>query len=87
MATIVQNKELAGYIRVATVFDIDEIKPVWFEQIERPAAGRIFVTKVNMLWTHQEGTAKNINFAISAADDNNYTLTWSLSVVETVPFP
>ena len=94
MATIVQNKELSGYIRVAGVFDVDDIKPVWFEQIDRPAAGRIFVTKVNMIWTHQEGSAKIISFAVSAGDDNNYTLvfdtedlTWSLSVVESSPFP
>jgi hypothetical protein len=94
MATIVQNRELPGYIRVATVFDVDGIKPIWFEQIENPAAGRIFIRKVNLVWTHHLGTAKFQSFAVSAADYNNYTLefdtetlTWCLSLVESTPFP
>jgi len=92
MATIVQNRELPGEIRVATVFDTGgAIRPIWFEQIDYPAQGRIFVTKVNMTWSYQVGSAKNIAFAVTAGDQN-YTLifdteelTWSLSLVETVP--
>gem|GEM_PF-2496023 len=93
MATIVQNKELPGEIRVATVFDAGgTIRPIWFEQIEHPAEGRIFVTKVNMTWSHHVGSAKIICFAVTAGD-HNYTLifdteelTWSLSLVVTIPF-
>jgi len=92
MATIVQNRDLPGEIRVATVFDTGgTIRPIWFEQIEAPAEGRIFVTKVNMIWSYLVGSAKNIAFAVTASD-HNYTLifdtedlTWSLSLVETVP--
>jgi hypothetical protein len=93
MATIVQNRELPGEIRVATVFDVGStIRPIWFEQIEFPAEGRIFVTKVNMIWSYFVGSAKNISFAVTAGN-HNYTLifdteelTWSLSLVETVAF-
>jgi len=94
MATMVQDRELPGCIRVAAVFDVEDLKPVWFDQVDRPAAGRIFVKKINMVWTHHEGSAKIISFAVSAGDDNNYTLAfdteelvWSLSLVESVPFP
>jgi hypothetical protein len=45
-----------------------------------------------MTWTHSVGSAKIICFAVTAGD-HNYTLifdteelTWSLSLVETVPF-
>jgi hypothetical protein len=93
MATIVQNRDLPGEIRVATVFDAGGIiRPVWFEQIDYPAEGRIFVTKVNMTWDYLVGNAKNIAFAVTAGD-RSYTLifdteelTWSLSLVETVPY-
>ena len=93
MATIVQNRELPGEIRVATVFDVGgTIRPIWFEQIDYPAEGRIFVTKVNMTWSYYDGSVKNISFAVTAGD-HNYTLIfnteeliWSLSLVETVPF-
>lgn len=94
MATIVQDRSLPGEIRVATVFDSGNLKPVWFEQVEHPAADRIFVKKVNLVWTYYLGTAKIISFAVSAADNNNYTLeldvhelTWSLSIAESSPFP
>lgn len=93
MATIVQNRDLPGEMRVATVFDTrGTIRPIWFEQIDYPAEGRIFVTKVNMTWSYQVGSAKNIAFAVTAGD-RNYTLIfdteeliWSLSLVETVPY-
>jgi hypothetical protein len=93
MATIVQNRELLGEIRVAAVFDTGgTIRPIWFEQIDYPAEGRIFVTKVNMTWSYLVGSTKNVAFAVTA-DDHNYTLifdteelSWSLSLVETVPF-
>jgi len=93
MATIVQNRELPGEIRVATVFDTGQVlRPVWFEQLDYPAAGRIFVTKVNMTWSHSVGSARIVCFAVTAGD-RKYTLnfdteelTWSLSLVETVPF-
>ena len=93
MATIVQNRDLPGEIRVAAVFDTGGIiRPVWFEQLDYPAAGRIFVTTVNMTWSHSVGTARIVCFAVSAAD-RNYTLnfdteelTWSLSLVESVHF-
>jgi len=94
MATIVQNRDLPGEIRVAAVFDTGAvIRPVWFEQLDYPAAGRIFVTRVNMTWCHNVGTARIVCFAVTAGDDRNYTLnldteelTWSLSLVESVPF-
>jgi len=42
MATIVQNRELPGEIRVATVFDTGgTLRPIWLEQIDYPAEGRI----------------------------------------------
>jgi hypothetical protein len=93
MATIVQNRDLPGEIRVATVFDAGGIiRPIWFEQIGAPAEGRIFVTKVNMTWDYMVGSARNLAFAVTAGG-HNYTLifdteelTWSISLVESVPF-
>jgi hypothetical protein len=55
---------------------VEDLKPVWFERVDRPALGRIFVTKINVVWTHQEGSAKIISFAVSAGDDN-YTLAFN----------
>ena len=93
MTTIVQDRSLHGEIRVAAVFESGNIKPVWFEQVEHPSAGRIFVKKVNLVWTHYLGTATIISFAVSAADNNNYTLVldaqeliWSLTIAEISPF-
>jgi hypothetical protein len=93
MATIVQNRDLPGEIRVAIVFYAGgTLRPIWFEQIDYPAEGRIFVTKVNMTWCYQVGSAKNTAFAVTAGD-HSYTLifdteelTWSISLVESVPF-
>jgi hypothetical protein len=92
MATIVQNKDIPGEIRVAAVFNSGKIKPIWFELANHPAAGRIFVTEVNMVWSHHKGSARILSFAVSARDGNNYTLefntedfVWSLSVVESIP--
>ena len=93
MATIVQNRQIPGDIRVATVFEAGNIRPVWFET-EQAAADRISVTKVNMIWDHHVGSAKLISFAVTATDGNNYTLefnteelAWSLSIAETTPPP
>jgi hypothetical protein len=94
MATIVQNREIPGCIRVAAVFDDGTVKPVWFEILENPAADRVFIDKVNMNWVYHLGSAKIISYAVSARDGHNYTLelnteemTWALSVVDTLPFP
>jgi len=92
MALIVQQKELLASIRVALVIEAGKIKPVWFEETDRPARDRVFIKEVCYIWNHQEGAAKVINFAVSDGA-NNYRLslntrdfTWCYGVAETSPY-
>ena len=93
MATISKTRESSATIRVALVIESGKLKPVWFEQTDKLASDRIFVKAICSVWTHHEGSAKIMNFAVTAGG-NNYQLslnteafTWVLGVVEESPFP
>jgi len=93
MATIVHSSGIAVDIRVAVIIEAGKVRPVWFEERGRSAPDRIFVRKVNQVWSHHQGSAKILNFAVST-DSNNYELsldtqefTWELKVVEQNSFP
>jgi hypothetical protein len=88
MATIVRTIPSSAKIRVALIIESGKLKPVWFEQIDNRASDRLFITEVCSVWTHQLGSARIMNFAVTAAG-NNYKLslnteafTWELGVVE-----
>jgi hypothetical protein len=66
---------------------------VWFEQTDNLASDRIFITKICSTWSHHQGSAKIINFAVTAGGNgyplslNTEEFTWALSVVEESEFP
>lgn len=76
-----------GAIRVAVVIEGGKIKPVWFEEVNRPARDRVFIKTVNQVWSTMEGAARVINFAVSGTGNcyrlalNTRDFTWKLGVV------
>ena len=93
MATISQTRESSTAIRVALVIESGKLKPVWFEQTDKRASDRIFIKEICSVWSHHEGTAKILNFAVTAGGNgyrlslNTAEFTWVLGVVEESPFP
>ncbi len=82
----VKTTQLPGPIRVALVIEQGRIKPVWFEQTDRPSRERIFVKELCHVWDYMEGAAKIMCFAVWDGA-NQYTLalntkafTWTLEV-------
>lgn len=93
MATISQTKEFSVNIRVALVIESGRIRPVWFERTDKRASDRLFIKEICSVWSHHQGSAKIINFAV-AAGGNSYRLslnteafTGALGVVEESEFP
>jgi len=91
MAFLFETIELSSSIRVAVVIEAGKIKPVWFEETDKPGRDRIFIKEICTIWSHQEGTAKVINFAVQDGC-NNYKLslntrdfTWRCGVAECSP--
>jgi hypothetical protein len=89
MTLIIQQKQLAVSIRVALVIEAGRIRPVWFEETDKPGRNRVHIKEICMTWNHQEGTAKVINFAVSDGT-SNYSLSlntqdfsWRLAVADT----
>jgi len=78
---------------VALVIESGKLKPVWFEQTDKRASDRIFIKEICSVWSHHEGTAKILNFAVTAGGNgyrlslNTAEFTWVLGVVEESPFP
>jgi len=64
MATIVETKKSEASIRVALIIEQGKIRPVWFEEIDKPGRDRVFVKQICSVWSHQEGAVKFINFAV-----------------------
>jgi hypothetical protein len=93
MATIVRTNPSAANIRVALIIESGKLKPVWFEQIDNRASDRLFITEICSVWTHRLGSAKIMNFAVTAGGNgyklslNTQEFTWELGVVEESPFP
>jgi hypothetical protein len=92
MATISQTRESSANIRVALVIESGRIKPVWFEQTGRSSADRIFIKEICSTWSHHQGSAKIMNFAVTAGGNgyrlslNTEEFTWALGVVEESEF-
>ena len=92
MASIVKTVDTPTRIRVALIIAAGKIKPVWFEEIDRPGRDRVFIKEICMVWHHQEGAAKVINFGVYDGC-NSYKLslntrdfTWRLGVAESATF-
>ena len=70
-----------------------KLKPVWFENIGKSSADRIFIKEICSTWTHHQGSAKIWNFAVTAGGNgyrlalNTEAFTWELGVVEETEFP
>jgi len=62
-------------VRVAMVVEAGKIKPVWFEQTDKPSRERIFITYYSRVLDHEAGTFIIKRFNVS--DGNN---TWQLSL-------
>ncbi len=93
MTTLVRTIESNSEIRVALIIEQGRIKPVWFEEIDKPGRDRIVIKEICYKWIHSEGRVKIINFSVWDGR-NNYRLslntvdfTWELGVAEYVSFP
>ena len=93
MATIVVTKKSEAKIRVALIIEQGTIKPVWFEEVDKPAQDRIYIKQICSKWTHMEGSSKIINFSVWDGS-NTYRLTlntkdfnWTLGIAEENIFP
>jgi hypothetical protein len=93
MAIIVQTNNTPAQIRVALIIEGGKLRPVWFEETDKPSRDRIYVKQICYVWLHNEGTARIINFAVWDGS-NNYRLslntkdfTWNLGIAEETPFP
>ena len=93
MATIVQTKGSEANIRVALIVEQGRIKPVWFEEVDKPGRDRVHIKQICSKWTHREGTAKILNFAVSDGVNsyrlslNTANFTWKFGIAEEDPFP
>lgn len=90
MSSTCQANFVTSRVRVALIIEGGKIKPVWFEETTNSARDRVFVQTVNSTWSHQEGSAKVIDFSVTGGDSNCYRLslnirefTWELWVSET----
>jgi hypothetical protein len=93
MATIVQTNESDANIRVALIIEQGRIKPVWFEEVNKPGRDRIYIKQISSKWRHMEGVAKILNFAVNDGT-NTYNLslntrefTWKLGITEEYLLP
>ena len=93
MAVIVQTNRSPAKIRVALIIEGGKLRPIWFEEVDKPSRDRIFIKHISYVWTHMEGAAKIINFAVwDGANSyrlslNTYDFTWDMGIAEETPFP
>jgi hypothetical protein len=93
MAVIVQTNRSPAKIWVALIIEGGKIRPVWIEEVDNPARDRVRIKEISYIWTHMEGAAKIINFAVWDGTDsyrlslNTKAFTWSMGIAEETPFP
>jgi hypothetical protein len=93
MAVIVQTNEFHAKIRVALIIEGGKLRPVWFEFLDNPASDRIHIKEISYVWSHMEGTAKIINFAVWDGTNsyclslNTKNFSWNMAIAEETPFP
>jgi hypothetical protein len=88
MAVIVQTIKSPAKIRVALIIEGGKIRPVWLEEVDKPAQDRIHIKQISYVWTHMEGAAKIINFAVWDGTNsfhlslNTINFSWMMAIVE-----
>lgn len=93
MTTISRTRESSAQIRVALVIEAGKIRPVWFEQTDKKSRDRIFIQQICSTWSHHQGGARIINFAVSdGANDYHLALdttemTWKFAMTKESAFP
>jgi hypothetical protein len=94
MAVIVQTNKSLAKIRVALIIEGGKIRPVWFvKEVDNPARDRIHIKQINSVWSHTEGAAKIINFAVRDGTNcyrlslNTKDFCWNMAIAEETPFP
>ena len=92
MSPHVQTNFKTSKIRVALIIEGGKIKPVWFEETDKPARDRVLIKSVNFSWLSQEGAAKVMHFGVTGGDATIYKLslntrefTWTLGIAEETP--
>ena len=74
MSSACQANFITSRVRVALIIEGGKIKPVWLEQTDNSARDRVFIKIINSTWSHQEGSAKVIDFPATGVDSNCYLL-------------
>ena len=70
-------------VKVAVIFELDRIRPVWFEVLGKE---RVQVGEICGVWYHTRGSAKIINFDVWDSRKryqliyNTQELSWSVGV-------
>jgi len=88
MATKVETIEQPATIRVALIIERGKLKPVWFEQADKPSRERVIVKEVCYVWYHMEGSTKIVNFAVWDGSNkyrlslNTKDFTWRYGIAE-----
>jgi hypothetical protein len=73
------------------VIESGKIKPVWFEETDKQSKDRVFIKEVCYTWTHLNGAARIISFAVNDGSHtyelalNTKDFTWELGAVESTP--
>ena len=93
MATIVHTKQSEADIRVALIIEQGRIRPVWFEEVDKPGRDRVHIKQICYKWSHMEGVAKIFNFAVWDGSNtyrlslNTKDFTWQYGIAEENTFP
>jgi len=82
----VQTKYSTSRLRVALIIEGGTVKPVWFDQTDKPASDRVHLKGINARWTSQEGAARvmhltGMDLCSHQLCLDTLELTWKLGVV------
>lgn len=86
MGTYVETKELSNRVRVAVVIERGMLWPRWFDVLDKPSYERVQIKEICYRWSHEEGAAKILNFAVSDGSHsyrlsfNTQDFTWRAGV-------
>lgn len=78
--------ELSDRVRVAVIIQFGKVIPKWFDILDKPSAERVQVKEVCYTWSHYEGAAKILNFAVTDGANtyrlslNTKEFTWRLGI-------
>lgn len=93
MSPFIEDTPLSENIRVALVIEAGKLRPVWFEETDKPGRDRIYVKDVTLTYDHYEGAARIINIGVTDGNHsyklslNTKTFTWKCTVSESLKYP